>query len=235
MRQGKVWIFAACLLAGLLAGCGAPQSVASAAPTPESSPAAGTAPAPADSAAPEMSPESTEEESPMKLTVTVNDAPFTATLADTEAARTLAEMAAEQPLTLTLSDYAGFEKVGPLGFDLPADDRQTTTTAGDLVLYQGDQLVIYYGSNAWSYTRLGRRPGQRRRHRHPVPGGISPPRSAPTGRAPCSCMRCGLFCFCCAGRGQNRLARQARGGYNRDRGGACRGGCRRAHRKNNKR
>ena len=92
----------------------------------------------------------------MKLTVTVNDTPFTATLADTEAARTLADKVEEEALTLTLSDYAGFEKVGPLGFALPAADRQTTTSAGDLVLYQGDQLVLFYGSNSWSYTRLGR-------------------------------------------------------------------------------
>lgn len=159
MRQGKGWILAACLLAGLLTGCGAWETTPSAAaPAPESSPAAGTHTdsAPAASATPETPSESTEEESPMKLTVTVNDAPFTATLADTEAARTLADMVEEQPVTLTLSDYAGFEKVGPLGFDLPASDRQTTTTAGDMVLYQGDQLVLFYGSNAWSYTRLGR-------------------------------------------------------------------------------
>lgn len=159
MRQGKGWILAACLLAGLLTGCGAWEPTPSpAAPASESSPAAGTHTdsAPAASATPETPSESTEEESPMKLTVTVNDTPFTATLADTEAARTLADMVEEQPVTLTLSDYAGFEKVGPLGFDLPASDRQTTTTAGDMVLYQGDQLVLFYGSNAWSYTRLGR-------------------------------------------------------------------------------
>lgn len=157
MRQVKRWIFAACLLAGLLTGCGATQSAPPAAtPAPQST-AAGTEPDSDPAAAtPETASESTEEESLMKLTVTVNDTAFTATLADTEAARTLAEMVEEQPLTLSLSDYAGFEKVGPLGFDLPADDRQTTTTAGDMVLYQGDQLVIFYGSNSWSYTRLGR-------------------------------------------------------------------------------
>lgn len=150
MRQVKRWI-AACLAAGLLTGCGAAQSSA-----PAATPAPDTAPAAAPSATPEPPSESTEEESPMKLTVTVNDTPFTATLADTEAARTLADKVQEEPLTLTLSDYAGFEKVGPLGFALPASDRQTTTTAGDMVLYQGDQLVIFYGSNSWSYTRLGR-------------------------------------------------------------------------------
>lgn len=150
MRQLKRWI-AACLLAGLLTGCSAAGSSASAA-----TPAPDTAPAAVPSATPEPPSESTEEESPMKLTVTVNDTPFTATLADTEAARILADKVEEEALTLTLSDYAGFEKVGPLGFVLPAADRQTTTSAGDMVLYQGDQLVLFYGSNSWSYTRLGR-------------------------------------------------------------------------------
>ena len=60
------------------------------------------------------------------------------------------------PLTLNLRDYGGFEKVGSLGASLPADNRQTTTSAGDIVLYQGDQIVMFYGSNSWSYTRLAR-------------------------------------------------------------------------------
>ena len=46
--------------------------------------------------------------------------------------------------------------MGALGQDLPTSDRQTTTRAGDIVLYQGNQIVIFYGSNAWSYTRLGK-------------------------------------------------------------------------------
>ena len=53
-------------------------------------------------------------------------------------------------------ESAGFEKVGDLGSDLPANNRQTMTQAGDIVLYQGNQIVIFYGSNSWSYTRLGR-------------------------------------------------------------------------------
>ena len=54
-----------------------------------------------------------------------------------------------------LCDYAGFEKVGALGTSLPSSDRPTTTQAGDIVLYQGDQIVLFYGSNSWNYTRLG--------------------------------------------------------------------------------
>ena len=66
------------------------------------------------------------------------------------------EMMEEGPVVIQMSDYAGFEKVGPLGESLPANNSQTTTEAGDIVLYQGNQIVIFYGSNSWSYTRLGR-------------------------------------------------------------------------------
>ena len=55
-----------------------------------------------------------------------------------------------------MSMYGGFEQVGALGFSLPKDDAETTTSAGDIVLYSGNQLVVFYGSNSWAYTRLGR-------------------------------------------------------------------------------
>ena len=51
--------------------------------------------------------------------------------------------------------YGDFEQVGSLGTALPANDEQMTTSAGDIVLYSGDQLVIFYGSNSWAYTKLG--------------------------------------------------------------------------------
>ena len=54
------------------------------------------------------------------------------------------------------SPYGGFEQVGSLGAELPSDDVQMTTEAGDIVLYSGDQIVIFYGSNIWAYTKLGR-------------------------------------------------------------------------------
>jgi hypothetical protein len=55
-----------------------------------------------------------------------------------------------------MRDYGGFEKVGALGQTLPANDRQTNATAGDLILYQGNQFVIYYSANSWSFTKLGK-------------------------------------------------------------------------------
>ena len=59
-------------------------------------------------------------------------------------------------LTIRMSMYGGFEQVGSLGASLPRNDVQTTTSAGDIVLYSGNQMVIFYGSNSWAYTRLGR-------------------------------------------------------------------------------
>ena len=60
------------------------------------------------------------------------------------------------PLTIEMSMYGGFEQVGSIGSSLPRNDRQTSTAPGDLVLYSGNQLVVFYGTNSWAYTRLGR-------------------------------------------------------------------------------
>ena len=97
-----------------------------------------------------------EETMDRKMIVEIGGKHFTATLEDNKAADTLAEMMQEDPVTVQMSDYGGFEKVGDLGTELPTSNRQTTTQAGDIVLYQGNQIVIFYGSNSWSYTRLGR-------------------------------------------------------------------------------
>ena len=59
------------------------------------------------------------------------------------------------PLVIQMSMYGGFEQVGPIGSRLPSDDVQTTTAAGDIVLYSSNQIVVFYGSNSWAYTRLG--------------------------------------------------------------------------------
>lgn len=63
---------------------------------------------------------------------------------------------ADGPVTIEMSMYGGFEQVGSFGRSFTRDDRQTTTSAGDLVLYSGNQLVVFYGSNSWAYTRLGK-------------------------------------------------------------------------------
>ena len=60
------------------------------------------------------------------------------------------------PLTVEMSAYGGFEQVGSLGRTLPRNDTHITTKPGDIVLYSGNQIVIFHGSNSWAYTRLGR-------------------------------------------------------------------------------
>ena len=62
----------------------------------------------------------------------------------------------EGDVVYTADDYGGFEKVGALGFGLPASDERITARAGDIMLYNGNQIVIFYGTNSWAYTRLGR-------------------------------------------------------------------------------
>ena len=73
-----------------------------------------------------------------------------------ESVAALSALVKEAPLTIAMSMYGGFEQVGSIGQALPRDDAQTTTSAGDIVLYSGSQIVVFYGSNSWSYTRLGR-------------------------------------------------------------------------------
>ena len=97
----------------------------------------------------------TEENKVANMNVQVGDVVFSATLEENEAVSALVEMMRESPVVIQMSDYSGFEKVGPLGTSLPASNSQTTTQTGDIVLYNGNQIVIFYGSNSWSYTRLG--------------------------------------------------------------------------------
>ena len=98
---------------------------------------------------------SEEEITTVKMNVQIGGSTFTATLEENAAVDALVEMMEQGPVTIQMSDYSGFEKVGSLGTNLPTSNSQTTTHAGDIALYQGNQIVIFYGSNSWSYTRLG--------------------------------------------------------------------------------
>ena len=86
----------------------------------------------------------------------IADVPVTVEWEESETVEALFALCAEGPLEIQMSQYGGFEQVGALGERLPRDDQQTTTQPGDIVLYAGDQLVVFYGSNSWAYTRLGR-------------------------------------------------------------------------------
>lgn len=94
--------------------------------------------------------------SDMKINITIEGKTMPVNLVDNEATRTLVAALQESPITYEADDYGGFEKVGGLGRSLPTSNQQITTEAGDVILYSGNQIVLFYGSNSWSYTRLGR-------------------------------------------------------------------------------
>ncbi len=91
-----------------------------------------------------------------KLYITIDGKTLSVELVDNAATQTLVAALQEGDITYEAHDYGGFEKVGALGRSLPTNDTQTTTQAGDVILYSGNQIVLFYGSNSWSYTRLGR-------------------------------------------------------------------------------
>ncbi len=95
------------------------------------------------------------ESNTIKLTIE-GGRTFTATLVDNSSTQALKEQLAKGNITVEMEDYANMEKVGSLGIRLPRNDKQTTTGPGDIILYQGHNLVIYYDTNSWSFTRLGK-------------------------------------------------------------------------------
>ena len=89
------------------------------------------------------------------LQMTIDDTPVSVDWQDNESVQALKEFCSNQPLMIQMSRYGGFEQVGSIGTDLPQNDVSTTTSSGDIVLYSGNQMVVFYGSNTWAYTRLG--------------------------------------------------------------------------------
>lgn len=119
---------------------------------PEKLKAAKTEIQPAESAR-----ESTQqEETEMKMKVQVGDTVFTATLAENSSVDALKELMADGSLTLNMSDYANMEKGADLGVTLPQNNEQMNTQTGDIILYQGRTFVIYYDTNSWSLTPIGK-------------------------------------------------------------------------------
>jgi hypothetical protein len=95
----------------------------------------------------------TEEETSMVLMIGDTEVPVTwEDNASVEELKTLAG----NGLMISMSMYGGFEQVGSIGQSIARDDEQITTSSGDIVLYSGDQIVIFYGSNSWAYTKLGK-------------------------------------------------------------------------------
>ncbi len=127
--KGMILLLAAVLLMG---GCGAKESTSEEEKQPSG---------PASAA---------EEDKDMKMYIGEREVPVIwVENASVEELKSLC------PIKIDMSMYGGFEQVGSIGKSIARDDRQTTTKSGDVVLYSGSQIVVFYGSNSWSYTRLG--------------------------------------------------------------------------------
>ena len=90
-----------------------------------------------------------------QMKIQIGEYIFYASLENNTSVDALIQMMKETPIVINMRDYSGFEKVGALGTTLPDSNSQITTQAGDIVLYNHDQIVVFYGSNSWSYTKLG--------------------------------------------------------------------------------
>ena len=91
-----------------------------------------------------------------KLHLAINDTEVSVVWEDNASVDALKELVADGPVSIDMSMYGGFEQVGPIGTSLVSQDVQTETQPGDIVLYAGSNIVIFYGSNSWAYTKLGR-------------------------------------------------------------------------------
>ena len=98
----------------------------------------------------------TQTEMETDMVLRINDRVIQVEWEDNESVEALKDLTRSGTITIEMSMYGGFEQVGSIGSTLPRNDEQTTTSPGDIVLYQGDQIVVFYGSNSWAYTRIGR-------------------------------------------------------------------------------
>lgn len=97
-----------------------------------------------------------EQEESNMINLQIGEQNLMAKLADNTSAQAFAELLQEGPVTVQMSDYGNFEKVGPLPTSLPENNQQITTEPGDIILYQGNSITVYYDVNTWNFTRLGK-------------------------------------------------------------------------------
>ena len=91
-----------------------------------------------------------------QMYITIDGMTQSATLADNTATKELIAKLQQAPITVMLNSSGGFEIWGALGFSLPTSNEQVNAQPGDIVLYNGSNICMFYGSNSWSYTRLGK-------------------------------------------------------------------------------
>ena len=90
------------------------------------------------------------------MNMEVNGTDIKVKLYDNSSAKALEELLRKGPFTLNMKDYAHMEKFGSFGMQFPTNDELVTTEAGDVILSEGNLLVIYYAPNTWNFTRLGK-------------------------------------------------------------------------------
>jgi len=90
------------------------------------------------------------------IKIKINEESFDVKLEDNPATQELVKELEKGNITVNATEYGGFEKVGDLGLTLPTTDENVNTSPGDIVLYQGNQISLFYGSHSWSYTKLGK-------------------------------------------------------------------------------
>ncbi len=141
------------LLLGTVCGS-SPEQNATVPEPPDKAPIPSANPAEAELKERDDAPEGTAMDK--KLNLTIADAVLSVIWEENDSVEALMALVSSGPLTVQLSMYGGFEQVGSLGIFLPRNDSQMTTQTGDVVLYAGNQIVVFYDSNSWTYTRLGR-------------------------------------------------------------------------------
>lgn len=103
----------------------------------------------------EVTQENAKEETETMLQMKIGETLVAVEWEKNQSVQALKDLCTSAPLTIQMSMYGGFEQVGYIGSSLPRNDVQTVTRSGDIVLYSGNQIVVFYGSNSWAYTRLG--------------------------------------------------------------------------------
>ena len=109
-----------------------------------------------DPVQPDQPKQETDTTMPETIKITVSGKTLPVKIEDNEATKALVAILSEASITYEAQDYGGFEKVGSLGLTLPANNSKITTQPGDVILYNSNQIVQFYGSNTWSYTRIGK-------------------------------------------------------------------------------
>ena len=130
----------------LLTSCGKSNSI----PTPTTDEPSTTITTPSD----DNQTTKEDETANMKLTLKIDGIEVDVIWADNDSVKALKNLA-KDGLTINMSKYGGFEQVGSIGSTLPSADTRITTNPGDIVLYSSNQIVLFYDSNTWSYTKLG--------------------------------------------------------------------------------